>query len=234
MDNPWAFGWTQLLAVGGLLLGVCGLHTLNRWRREKIEEKKIDLAMDAISLANESKGVFEGIRSPLVSTSEWDDMEVLPGEEPRERARRGSYYAKMRRIQFHREFFGRAYAMQPRCSALFGVEAENAFNKLHEARRAIELACEMLTNHIKRPEDDEALWFQLRADILGSSFASKAKEPKRVDDCLRYSEVRWSGFADRVWRANDLGSTVGRRGSVFGARARGPSPKKQIPANRAR
>jgi hypothetical protein len=161
-------------------------------------------------------------------------MEVLPGEEPRERARRGSYYAKMRRIQFHREFFGRAYAMQPRCSALFGVEAENAFNKLHEARRAIELACEMLTNHIKRPEDDEALWFQLRADILGSSFASKAKEPKRVDDCLRYSEVRWSGFADRVWRANDLGSTVGRRGSVFGARARGPSPKKQIPANRAR
>jgi hypothetical protein len=74
--------------------------------------------------------------------------------------------------------------MQPRCSALFGVEAENAFNKLHEARHAIQIACEMLTNDIKRPEDDEALWFQLRADILGSSFASNAKEPKRVDQML--------------------------------------------------
>jgi hypothetical protein len=232
MDNPWAFGWTQLLAVGGLVLtgvlGGFGLHTLNRWRREKIEEKKIDLAMDAISLGYESRGVFEGIRSPLISGSEWDDMEVIPGEDPRERARRGSYYAKMKRIQFHREFFERAYAMQPRCSALFGVEAENAFNKLHEARHAIQIACEMLTNDIKRPEDDEALWFQLRADILGSSFASTAKEPKRVDQMF---EV-FRGEVERLCRpsleANDLGSTVGL--GVVGARARRLSPSKQIPA----
>jgi hypothetical protein len=140
MDNPWAFGWTQLLGVSGLLLtaaiGGFGLRTLNKWRREKIEEKKVDLA-------------------------------------------------RMKRLQFHREFFERAYAMQPRCTALFGVEAENAFNKLHEARRAIESACEMLTHHIKRPQDDEALWFQLRADILGGGgFAAKAKEPKRVDKML--------------------------------------------------
>jgi hypothetical protein len=196
MDNPWAFGWTQLLAGGGLLLGVCGLRTLNRWRREKIEEKKIDLAMDAISLAYEAKGVFEGIRSPLVSTSEWDDMEVVPGEEQRERDRRGSYYARMKRLQFHREFFVRAYAMQPRCRALFGVEAENAFNKMHKARRAIEVACEMLTHDIKRPEDDEALWFQLRADILGGSFASKAKEPGRVDKMLE----EFRGEVERLCR----------------------------------
>jgi hypothetical protein len=94
MDNPWAFGWTQLLVTGGLLLtgiiGGFGLRTLNKWRREKIEEKKVDLALDAISLAYEAKGVFEGIRSPLVSTSEWNDMEAIPGEHPRERDRRRS------------------------------------------------------------------------------------------------------------------------------------------------
>jgi hypothetical protein len=102
MDNPWAFGWTQLLGAGGLLLtgiiGGFGLRTLNKWRWEKFEEKKVDLAMDAISLAYEAKGVFEGIRSPLVSKSEWDDMEAIPGEEPRERDRRGSYYARMKRL----------------------------------------------------------------------------------------------------------------------------------------
>lgn len=201
MDNPWAFGWTQLLACGGLLLtaaiGGFGLRTLNKWRREKIEEKKVDLAMDAISLAYESKGVFEGIRAPSVSTSEWDDMEVFPGEAPSERDRRGSYYAKMKRLQYHREFFERAYAMQPRCRALFGAEAEDAFDKLHEARRAIEVACEMLTHHIKRPEDDEALWFQLRADILGGGgFAAKAKEPKRVDKMLE----EFRGEVERLCR----------------------------------
>jgi hypothetical protein len=188
MDNPWAFGWTQLLAVGGLLLtgvlGGFGLRTLNKWRWEKIEEKKIDLAMDAISLAYEARGIFEGIRSPFMSASEWDDMEVIPGEEPRERAFRGSYYAKLKRIQYHQEFFVRAYAMQPRCRALFGAEAEDAFNKMHKARRWIEVACQMLTNDIKRPEDDEGLWFQLRADIISGSSASQAKDPKRVDKLL--------------------------------------------------
>ena len=145
MADPWTFG----LGVAGLLLtavlGGLGLRTLDRWRRERIEEKKVDLAMDAISLAHESKGVFEGIRSGVSSMSEWDDMEVIPDEDPRERDRRGSYYAIMKRIRFHREFFERAYAMQPRCTALFGEEAEDAFTQLQSARRAIEVACEMLT-----------------------------------------------------------------------------------------
>ncbi len=73
MADPWTFG----LGVAGLLLtavlGGLGLRTLDRWRRERIEEKKVDLAMDAISLAHESKGVFEGIRSRVSSMSEWDD-----------------------------------------------------------------------------------------------------------------------------------------------------------------
>src|SRR2546430_364987 len=69
MADPWTFG----LGVAGLLLtavlGGLGLRTLDRWRRERIEEKKVDLAMDAISLAHESKGVFEGIRSGVSSMS---------------------------------------------------------------------------------------------------------------------------------------------------------------------
>jgi hypothetical protein len=181
--DPWTFG----LGVAGLILtavlGSLGLRTLDKWRREKIEEKKIELAMDALSLAYESKGVFEAIRSRLASSSEWADMEEVPGEDERERSRRGSYYAIMKRIQFYRGFFERAWAMQPRCMALFGSKAEDVFSQLHKAHRAIELACEMLTNDVKQPGDDEQLWFQLRADIWGSH-SSRAKEPDRVDKML--------------------------------------------------
>jgi hypothetical protein len=183
MADPWAFG----LGVAGLVLtgvlGFFGLRTLDRWRREKIEEKKVDLAMDALSLAYEAKGVFESIRARMVSSSEWADMEEMPGEDERERSRRGSYYAIMRRIQFHRGFFERAWAMQPRCMALFGAEAEEAFAQLQKARHYIELACEMLTAHVKQPKDDEPLWFQLHADIWGPQ-STNAKDPHRVDRML--------------------------------------------------
>jgi hypothetical protein len=134
-------------------------------------------------LAYEAKGVFEGIRARIVSSSEWADMEEIPGEDERERNRRGSYYAIMRRIQFYRGFFERAWAIQPKCMALFSHEAEAMFEQLQKARRAIEVACQMPTYDIKRPEDDEQLWFQLRADIWGSE-SGRAKEPHRVDKML--------------------------------------------------
>jgi hypothetical protein len=182
MAGEWTFGLTQLLSVVGLGLGGLGLRTLNKWRRERIEEKNIDVAMDALSLAYESNGVFEHIRARLSNSSEWEDMETIPGESERERIRRGSYYAILKRIQLHRPFFERAWAMQPKCMVLFGHEAEEIFSQLQKARRAIEVACKMLTHDIKRPEDDETLWFQLRADIWGGD--SHAKEPHRVDNML--------------------------------------------------
>jgi hypothetical protein len=40
---------------------------------------------------------------------------------------RAPYYAIMKRIQFRRGFFERAWAMQPKCMALFGHEAEGIF-----------------------------------------------------------------------------------------------------------
>ena len=131
MGDPWDFGWTQLLGFLGLaltgVLGWRGLRTLDRWRLEKIDEKKLDLAIDALSLANKSKEVFRDIRGALVRHSEWDDMPKILGEEEKERDRRGQYYAILKRIQHHRSFFEQASAMQPRCAVLFGDDAETIF-----------------------------------------------------------------------------------------------------------
>jgi hypothetical protein len=73
--------------------------------------------------------------------------------------------------------------MQPRCAALFGDEMEEVFEQLQKAGRAIEVACEMMANDVKGPQDGEALWFQMRADMLGNS-VKMAKEPDRVDKML--------------------------------------------------
>lgn len=189
MTDPWAFGWTPLIAAIGVVitaaLGFWGLRTLDKWRREKIEEKKIEVAMDALVLAYESIGVFEGIRARIVNMSEWEDMERTPGESDQERDRKGSYYAILKRIRFHQNFFTRAYAMEPKCMVLFGSAAKEAFEQLYKARRSIETACEVLTYTVKQSSDDPDTWFQCRADIWGEGLTPpKAKDPERVSRML--------------------------------------------------
>ena len=50
MNNPWAFGWTQLLTVLGFIItiGIAfgSYRTFERWKREKLEEKKLDVALE--------------------------------------------------------------------------------------------------------------------------------------------------------------------------------------------
>jgi len=69
MINPWTFGWTQLLTIVGfvitILIAIGGFRSFERWRKEKIEEKRIDTAVDALVLLREMKWVFDNIRSPM-------------------------------------------------------------------------------------------------------------------------------------------------------------------------
>jgi hypothetical protein len=43
-SDPWAFGWTQVLTIFGFLitLGIAGFgfRSFERWRRERLEERK--------------------------------------------------------------------------------------------------------------------------------------------------------------------------------------------------
>ena len=82
--NPWAFGWNQLLTIIGLavtsLIAIGGFRTFGRWKREKIEERRIDVALEALSIGYESQGVFEAIRNPGSFGYEYEDMPKIEGE----------------------------------------------------------------------------------------------------------------------------------------------------------
>lgn len=117
MTDPWAFGWTQLLTIIGLCLtgGIAGFgfRTFDRWKREKVEEKRIEVAFDALTIAYETKFVFKIIRSPFASGYEWSDMPHREGDTEDKRSRRGTYYASFKRIQNNKEFFERIWNLQP-------------------------------------------------------------------------------------------------------------------------
>ena len=149
MSDPWAFGWTQLFTILGFLitLGIAfgGFRTFGRWKREKLEERRIEVALDALALAYESKYVFSNIRSPATFSHEYADIPKWPEETDEDLKRRAPYYAILRRIYEYREFFENAWKLQPRCMAMFGPVAEGIFVLMHQSRREIEVSAQMLS-----------------------------------------------------------------------------------------
>jgi hypothetical protein len=72
-NDPCAFGWTQLLTLAGLLLTISialgTYRTFNRWKREKIEERRLDVALDALSIAYEAQ---MDLRRPPAAVRAWN------------------------------------------------------------------------------------------------------------------------------------------------------------------
>lgn len=180
MSDPWTFGWNQVLTIAGLLItlgiALAGFRSFERWRREKIEEKRIDAAVDALVLIREMKWVFENIRSPASYDYEWQDMPMQPGEEENKRRSRGSFYAVLKRIEAHREFFDRAWKLQIRCGALFGQKADDALLLLQRARRQVEVSAGMLMRDPwpeYRTEDNKTTWEKFRTDVWGGDYGAE-------------------------------------------------------------
>jgi hypothetical protein len=186
MTNPWTFGWTQLLTIIGFLITIAfalgGFHSFGRWKKEKIEEKRIDTAIDALALVYESKFIFDFIRSNLTYPYEWEDMPPGFVTDGRERNTRGVFYAILKRIKINKEFFERAWKIQVRCTALFGPEVEEIFLLMQRARREIEVSAEMLLRDPEptfKSEDNLETWKGFRADVwLG--YGASAKQGDKV------------------------------------------------------
>ncbi|SRR6266536_1889951 len=172
---PWTFGLNHLLTIVGFVITIAiasfEFRTFDRWRREKIEENRIEIAFEALAIAYESRFVFQDIRARLRKSYEWQDMPDL-GETPRRREHMGGYYAVLKRIEHHRDFFDRVRSLQPKFMVAFGSETESIFDKLHTARQTVEIACEELMSDFAEldPEDQEGREFraQLRADTAAS------------------------------------------------------------------
>jgi hypothetical protein len=194
VSDPWAFGWTQLLTIIGLIITIViaigGFRTFGRWKKEQLEGKRIEIAIEALSIAYESGPVFDHIRSIMASDYEWSDMPQKDGESEADRRGRGTFYATAKRIQDHRDFFERVARLQPRFMAMFGAKTSDIFLLLHRSRREIEVATQMLSWRVGEERHgrsgDQELYRQMEADIwTGVGDAAKTKEGDRVGRKLK-------------------------------------------------
>jgi hypothetical protein len=159
MNNAWTFGWTQLLTIIGMvittIIAIAGFRTFGRWQREQIEERKIELALEALSLAYESKAVFGHIRSRVMYRGEGSDVPEKAGESEEHKRQRESFFAVLKRIEASNDYFTRIWALQPKFIAIFGERTEEIFDQLHKARRDIEATASVMVfeDEVLDPKD---------------------------------------------------------------------------------
>lgn len=184
--SPWDFGWTQLLTIAGMVITIViawgGFKSFGRWKREKIEERKIETAIKALAFAHKSKFIFDNIRSGMAYDYEWKDMPVSPGDDDSKRNQRGPFFAIMKRLEANKDYFQNAWELQAECTALFGPEIEDTFLLFHKARREIEVSAEMLYRDPEpthRSKENLDFWNQMRADVW-KGYGKLAKDGDKV------------------------------------------------------
>ena len=155
------------------------------------------MAYEFLALAYESKYVFDTIRSPMSYSNEYQDMPKKAGETDAEWDRRGPYYAILKRVERHKDFFERAFRLQPRCMAVFGTSAEDIFFLMHKSRREIEVSAQMLA---WRQGFSAELHEQMERDIWDQSGveAEKDKVGNRLKDFRLKTEAMCRPVVDRV------------------------------------
>jgi hypothetical protein len=176
VTDPWAFGWTQLLTLVGFLItiviAISGFRTFGRWKRERIEERRIDIAFETLSIARESKIVFRRIRDPHGFEGEWRNMPVKEGESVSDRNMRGGPYATLVRINAHADYFARMSRLQPQAIAVFGDAAEAAFERFNKANDFVRDSATFLAWQPVRPEKPSQEDFDMRMSMRGDLWAS--------------------------------------------------------------
>jgi hypothetical protein len=155
----------MLLTAG---IAIAGFRTFERWREEKLEEKRIEIAIEALALVYESRFIFDHLRSGFVFDSEASDLPRRYGDTDEIWRARGRYFAILKRIDANREFFERAWKIQVRCTAIFGPHVENVFLLLQKARRYVEVSAAALADHPEpdiATEDNRRTWQEWRDDV---------------------------------------------------------------------
>jgi hypothetical protein len=212
--NPWTFGLNQLLTSLGLLLTIIGLamagfglRTFSKWRREKIEERKIELAFEALSLAYESKAVFGHIRSRVMLSGEGADVPPLAEESEKHKRHRQSFYAVLKRIEASNDYFARVWKLQPKFIAVFGDRTERIFDQLHRARSDIEaVASTVVFENEPSDRTDRSYREQSRAyveNVFGSVRGTPDPVNEKLDNFRKEMDALCLPVVDRTYRVGN-------------------------------
>ncbi|MGX1110559.1 MULTISPECIES: hypothetical protein [Bradyrhizobium] len=212
--DPWAFGWSHVLTIVGFFvtisIAIFGFRTFHRWKRERIEEKRIDIAIEALALAYDCQEIFEVIRNAGTLGHEYADMPRREHEDESQWHQRGPFYAVLKRMQAQADFFERLAKLRPRYMALFGVPAADSFKLIREARAFIVVSAQHLCYRPFVGPNAQELRTQMECDVwdgLAEVYLADYPDVNRVDVRIRQfiedTERRCRPIIDRTYAAEN-------------------------------
>jgi hypothetical protein len=172
------------IALLGLLLtagiAIAGFKSFGRWKREKIEERRIEVALDALAIAYEAGFRMEAIRSRFPRESELVDERKKDedGAFVAAKLRQGQSgpYAVLKRLRANSDYWDTVFTIEPKFMAIFGAETQEIFQLLYEAKMIVETSAsalfeEAIIEHDPADTETRERLRKLRVD----AFASKGK-----------------------------------------------------------
>jgi hypothetical protein len=183
-------GWYEIVKdFAAPFVGLCGigvtgafawagLKTFDRWKREKIEEKRIDVAIEALAIGYESKIVFDYIRARQKR------LYGVPGEQIQEQ----SMSEVLNRVDERQPFFDKALQLEPKFVAVFGRDTATIFEHLFSARQHVIAIAELLIDEYRfdpKPENAEVRQQHVkwRTQIFGGQETVDA--PDKIGELLQ-------------------------------------------------
>ena len=175
----------QILAIGESLAvvaaAVIAARGLTAWRSEIQGRRRYELAEEVLALFYETKDRISYMRNPTGVEGEGSTRKRAEGEDPDVSQRLDLAYTAFERYQKSQEAFNRLRALRYRFMAIYGTEAAEPFDKIHQAATRVLLSSRALAH----------LWG------TPSRRARNESEAIRINESVRKHEaVFWEGEED--------------------------------------
>lgn len=166
-------GWATLVGAAAVIYAArVGANTFAAWKRQKVEERRMDAAERVLTLAYRLRYNFADVRrrgmfAYETTTAEKRLDETISGwrtKEHAERQRLTTAQIIMNRLSYHAQDWQQIWELKPLALALFGTEVEADLHKFWEQYVAVEVSA---SSYAEDSGTDKEFTISLRRDLLG-------------------------------------------------------------------
>ena len=129
---------TAIVVLWGAIWG------LNKWRKETIGKRKVELAEDVLAYIYEWRDIISDVRNPWSSTEEDN---YYYGNKDLDEKESNQYQLPIKRLRRHAEFLAKFRATRYRFISYFGSQGAEVFKKTDELVNRIDIAADILTDY---------------------------------------------------------------------------------------
>ena len=154
-------GWATMFGAGAVVYAAHkGSDTFKQWRRQKNEERRIELAEQVLTLAYKLRRAIEGIRSPGMWAEEVNALHeelrkigLINDQTPEShKGILATAQATLSRSNANKPLWDALFDTMPTAKAVFGDEVEKALNAIWSQRGKLVASAQSYARLIHQPD----------------------------------------------------------------------------------